>query len=63
MITVTLLITCDDVYKEVITLYKVIKLLALVNRVSVWTIGSNPKPKRDQNTLFPIPIHWTTSRQ
>ena len=63
MIIVTLLITCDDVYKEVIIIYKVIQLLTLVNRVSVLAIGSNPKPKLDQNTRSPIPIHWITSRQ
>ena len=63
MIIVTLLKTCDDVYTEVITLYKVIQLLTLVNRVSVLAIGSIPKPKMDQNTRSPIPIHWIMSRQ
>ena len=63
MIIVTLLITCDDVYKEVITIYKVVKLLTLVNCVFVLAIGADPKPKMDQNTCSPIPIQWITSRQ
>ena len=38
-------------------------MLTLTYRVAVFGIGVDPKPKNDQNTLSPVPIHVTISQQ